>query len=85
MPEWLSDRRLWLTGDPENPNTRLVEEGDLEAAFLLCAKGQVVAAGYVERFDLPASLYRKQAEPAEDKMLGPAENKARRPRRPRNA
>lgn len=87
MAEWLSDRRLWFTGHPDDPRTRVVEEGDPDAAFLMCGVGQVVPAGYVHRFNLPTSLQQKQAEPVEDKQSEPGENKAvrRGPGRPRKA
>lgn len=91
MPEWIADRRLWVTGPPENPETRLVEEGDPAAAFLLVPKGHVVAAGYVARFDLPGSLDRldgeladaKGADPSEDKPADPPAHKGAAPPRRR--
>lgn len=78
MPDWIADRRLYLTGGGlADPNARVVEHNHPEAAWLLVAEGQMLASGYVQRFNLPASLYEeKQAEPTEDKMLGRPEDKS---------
>lgn len=43
-----SDRRLYLTAD----KAKVVEEGDLSAAFLLIGKGHVIPAAEVERYGL---------------------------------
>lgn len=88
MPQWIADRRLYLTGGGlDDPEARVVEHNHPEANWLLVAKGQLLDAGYVERFNLPASLYEaeepvqeigeKQAEQAEDKMATRAADKAR--------
>ena len=90
MPQWIADRRLYLTGGGlSDPKARVVEHNHPEAAWLLVAEGQLLDAGYVQRFGLPASLYEqeappeeageKQAEPAEDKMAEPPANKSATP------
>ncbi len=91
MPEWIADRRLYLTGGGlEDPHARVVEHNDPDATYLLVAEGQILAAGHVKRFNLPASLYpdpepeptaeepgEKQAERVEDKMAARADDKSR--------
>lgn len=44
----LADRRLWLTAD----KSRVVEDGDPAAAFLLAAPGTEIAPDDVKRFGL---------------------------------
>lgn len=44
----LADRRLWLTAD----KSRVVEDGDPAAAFLLAAPGTEIAPDDVKRFEL---------------------------------
>ena len=67
MPTVKLDRRLWLTAD----GSRLVEDGDPEAAFLWAAAGDEVDAEELERL-----LGKKAKRKAEDKAVkGPAEDK----------
>jgi hypothetical protein len=45
-----ADRRLWLNRD----RSKVVEDGDVNAAFLLAAPGRIVPQPEVERFGLSA-------------------------------
>lgn len=88
MPQWIADRRLYLTGGGlGDPDARVVEHNHPDANWLLVAEGQLLDAGYVERFNLPASLYpepepepeaagEKQAERPEDKQAARPEDKS---------
>lgn len=67
MPTVKLDRRLWLTAD----GSRLVEDGDVEAAFLWAAPGDEVDAVELERL-----LGRKAKRQAQNKAVkGPPEDK----------
>lgn len=72
---WAADRRLWLTVD----KSRVVEEGDPDAAFLFASPGTEVTAADVQKYDLgprkPAE--QKQAVKPEDKAADPPANKGR--------
>lgn len=48
MAVFVADRRLWLTAD----QSRVVEDADPDAAFLLAAKGDEINAETVERYGL---------------------------------
>lgn len=70
-------RRLWLTAD----RSRAVEDGDPEAAFLLCAPGKPVlrsvleAAGVLAVDDKKGGGKKRDKAPTEDKVQAPADNK----------
>lgn len=67
MTKYITDRRLWLNAD----KSRVVEDGDPEAAFLLASKGKELDAATVERYGLGvAKAQAKQVSgPPEDKSL----------------
>src|SRR5215210_4354171 len=46
--QYIASRRLWLTAD----KSRIVEDGDPAAAFLLCGAGAAVSAEDVARYGL---------------------------------
>lgn len=48
MPNFVSDRRLWLTQDRKS----VVEEGDDNAAFLLVGEGGVVSEEDAQKYNL---------------------------------
>ena len=66
------DRRLYLTAD----GARVVEDGDPDAATLLCAAGGEVSRAVAIRHGL---LDNPAPEPEEDSEPDEAESKARRP------
>lgn len=82
MASFVADRRLYLTADKE----RVVEEGDPEAAFLLCAEGRAIHPDHVDRYGLEREDGKvvipgqepeaKSVDAPEDKMAGPPEDKA---------
>lgn len=59
------DRRLWLTAD----RSRAVEDGDPEAAFLLCAPGKAYLRAELERLGIKIKGGGKKRDkaPTEDK------------------
>ena len=72
------NRRLFVTAD----RSRAVEEGDPDAAFLLCAPGKPVLRSELERLGVQIDGGEKKGggekrdkAPAEDKAQGPADNK----------
>ena len=68
---FIADRRLWQTAD----RSRLVEDGDPEAAFLFCTPGDEVAEEEAKRYGLT-----KAAPPLEDKAVkAPPGDKAAEP------
>lgn len=69
-----SPRRLWFTID----RTRVVEDGDPEAAFLFCAPGQEVAVEELEKYGIAfEEAGKKSVAPAEDKAAKPTGTKAK--------
>ena len=69
-------RRLYLSRD----KSRVVEEGDPEAGFLLAGTGVVVPEADVERYQLRELPSDTEGEAPEAKMVkGPPENKAQAP------
>lgn len=71
MPNWTADRRLWLTSD----RSRVVEDGDPEAAFQLIAPGQQMRELDARKFGLL-----KEADKAEDKAAPKPADKSVRPK-----
>lgn len=75
MPTVKLDRRLWLTAD----RSRLVEDGDPEAAFLWAAPGDEVDAVELERLLREKAKRQTQNKavkgPPEDKGTGEGEGK----------
>jgi hypothetical protein len=73
-PMWISPRRLFLTADKE----RVVEDGDIEARYLLVGKGGEVPMADAERYGLlkPKPEEKAVEEPPEDKAVEPPKNKA---------
>lgn len=72
MARWKSDRRLYLTAD----KSRAVEEGDLEAAYLLCGADCEIDHAEAERLGLVKT--KAQAKAPETKQVDhPPENKSR--------
>lgn len=70
----IADRRLYLTAD----KSRVVEEGDPEAAFLFTTPGKTISDADVERYGLaPKKAKPPVEEPAEEKQAAPKANKAR--------
>lgn len=67
MPAIESDRRWWQTAD----RSRLVEDGDPEAAYLFAAKGDQISRDDVARYGLQ--------DPDEVKALAAGANKMREP------
>ena len=63
-----ADRKLYLTAD----RTRVVEEGDPEAAFLFATPGKEISDADAEKYGLKPA---KPAAPAEEKEAAPADNK----------
>lgn len=59
MSELVADRRLFLTAD----KTRVVEEGDAEAAYLFATPGSPIALEDATRYGLLAPVV-EEAEPA---------------------
>ena len=67
MGSYFPGRRLWLTAD----KSRLVEEGDPDAATLFCGPRDGISEADAERFGI------KAAPPLEDKAVkAPPEDKA---------
>lgn len=67
MP-FTSDRRIWLTAD----KSKVVEDGDPAAAFLLVGEGGQLSDEEAEQYGLT-----EKAKPAQpNKAKAPAENKA---------
>lgn len=60
----IADRRLWLDATRE----RVVEDGDPEAAFLLCSPGDELADELVERYGL-----KERRKPADKARRKPAD------------
>lgn len=76
----VADRRLWLNAG----GTRIVEDGDPAAAFLLAAPGRSIPKSEVDRLGLELvdgaiqhAGARKRAARPEDKKAKPAADKAR--------
>ena len=67
------DRKLWLTED----RSRVVEDGDPEAAFLLGTAGKEIPDDEAERLGLTSRPAAKKAEATEDKQADAPANKAR--------
>ncbi len=68
MAAMTADRRLWLTAD----GSRVVEDGDPEAASLFAAPGRPISADDVERFGLSeqdGKVVIKMAAKPEDKAV----------------
>lgn len=78
MASLKSDRRLYVTADRE----RVVEEGDLDAAFLLVGKNGIIGPSDVARYNLSHKGGKvvlpgeKKAAKPEDKMVAAPEDKA---------
>jgi len=74
QPMWISPRRLFLTADRE----RVVEDGDVEARFLLVGKGGEMPMAEAERYGLlkPKAEVKAVEGPPEDKAMPPPKNKA---------
>lgn len=64
MANYTADRRLWLNQD----RTKVVDEGDPEAAFLLAAKGHEIDAETAKRYGLGGGA-KQVASPPQDKAL----------------
>jgi hypothetical protein len=62
-----ADRNLYTDGS----KTRLVEENDPDARFLLCAKGQSIPDQLAQRFGL---LHRNDGHSAEAKAITPSDD-----------
>ncbi len=73
----ISDRRLWLTAD----KSRVVEEGDRDAATLLAAQGRKVSPDDQKQFGISegpgGKLMLKQKAKPEDKAKKAPEDKSR--------
>lgn len=65
MAKYVTDRRLWLSAD----KSKVVEDGDPEAAFLLASAGKELDEATVKRYGLkpPAD---KQVERSANKAAG---------------
>lgn len=65
MAKYVTDRRLWLTAD----KSRVVEDGDPEAASLLASAGKELDEATVARYGLkpPRAAGKQVAGPPEDK------------------
>lgn len=63
MQGLIADRRLWLDAQKK----KVVEDGDPKAAFLLCAKGQLIPASEVKRLKLTANSKGKISQGAKKK------------------
>jgi hypothetical protein len=79
--KYVTDRKLWLNAD----RTKVVEDGDPEAAHLLASKGKELSAEVVERYGLEPPKPAKPGKPpkgdqpdgdAEAKQQAPVEDKA---------
>ncbi len=68
MPNFTSDRRLYLTAD----KARVVDEGDAEAAFLLVGEGGELPEEEAEKYGLTGA---KAKAKAADKAQEPSTNK----------
>lgn len=71
------DRKLWLTADREN----VVEDGDVNAAFLLGGEGDEIPEDEADRLGLKKRSKKpsedKKAETPEDKQADAPANKSR--------
>jgi hypothetical protein len=72
-PMWISDRRLFLTAD----KGRVVEDGDVEARFLLVGQGGELPMAQAERYGLlkPKAEEKATEAPTEDKAVKQSRNK----------
>jgi hypothetical protein len=71
-----SDMRLWLNSD----KSRVVEDGDPDASFLLAAPGQLISDKDVERYGIKSGRKNKPSkEPVQTAAPKPDENKAQEP------
>lgn len=70
---WISDRRLFLTAD----KGRVVEDGDVEARFLLVGQGGELPMAQAERYGLlkPKAEEKATEAPTEDKAVKQSRNK----------
>lgn len=68
---FVADRRLYLTAKWDDPNARVVEEGNPDAAFLLVGEGGMVDVQTAERFGLTAEQYGVQTAYVSDPEPGP--------------
>lgn len=75
MPPLIADRRLYLSAD----RTRVIEEGETGAAFLLVGQGVAIAPDEVKRLGLTESDGRVvlSKPPAEEPVAEVAEEKAK--------
>ena len=70
---WTSDRRLWLTAD----RSKVVEDGEPGAAFLLCTPGRSIPRAQAEALGLlkapkPEPEKKEDPKPADKAMKKPA-------------
>jgi hypothetical protein len=62
MAESVLNRRLYLNSD----KTKVVEEGDTDAAFVFGGEGSTVSAEDVEKYKIPKRYFVKEGADAED-------------------
>ena len=76
MPSFKSDKRLYLNAD----RSKVVEEGDPDAAYLFAVEGDTVSAEDAKKYELrapKAADEKDEPEPETKQVEEPPENKAR--------
>ena len=76
VPMWTADRQLWYNDD----YTKLVEDGDLEAAHLCVGEGHMITLAEAEKFGVTKPKQKKPVDKLEDKQAAtPANKQANKP------